>query len=305
MPHDSSTATLYAFAWNRTRRHQLALAGLAVAVAVLVMVPLELQRRIVDSVLADGTREQLIALCAAYLVVALATGGMKMLMNVYRGWVGENVIRDLRGVIRERVGDRSGDGPGSGASVSMMTAEVEPLGEFVGESISGPLVNAGMLLSVFGYMLYTEPLMALVAVGVFVPQLWFVPRLQELINRRTQRRTEVLREAGDCLAEEGGRERFDELTSRLHALRVSEFRVKHCMKFLVNLMSHLGAVGVLLFGGWMVLSGSTEVGTVVAFLSGIERVRDPGRETVQFFRQLSEARVKYALLCERVADQLC
>ena len=47
------------------------------------------------------------------------------------------------------------------------------------------MLNAGILLSVLGYMLFVEPWMALVAFLMFCPQLLFIPALQESINRRT------------------------------------------------------------------------------------------------------------------------
>ena len=50
-----------------------------------------------------------------------------------------------------------------------------------------------MLLSIFGYMIFTQPWMALVALVVFCPQLLFIPFLQEAINRRTKRRIQTMR----------------------------------------------------------------------------------------------------------------
>jgi len=39
----------------------------------------------------------------------------------------------------------------------MAVAEAEPIGGFVGMAISEPLLQAGMLMSVIGYMAYLEP----------------------------------------------------------------------------------------------------------------------------------------------------
>jgi len=46
------------------------------------------------------------------------------------------------------------------------------------------------------------------------------------------------------------------------------FRRKFSMTFLMNLMYHLGTIGILTVGSWLVLQGKTEVGTIVAFISG-------------------------------------
>lgn len=191
---------------------------------------------------------------------------------------------------------------GSGSVVSIVTAEVEPLSAFIGGSISVPVVQAGILLSVFGYMFWAEPLMAAVSLALLCPQLWFVPLLQQKINERNRKRTEGLRSLSDRIVDDAesrasrrDQEAYASLIDRIRGLRLAAFRLKFTMKFLVNLLQHLGTVGVLFVGGWLVLEGRTEVGTVVAFLSGTERVGEPWRELVAFFRQLSDARMRYAL----------
>ena len=82
------------------------------------------------------------------------------------------------------------------------------VGGFVGSSFSEPLLNAGMLLSIFAYMLFTQPWMALVALLIFCPQMLFIPLLQGAINRRTKRRIETMRALSvdivDEAAERGG-----------------------------------------------------------------------------------------------------
>ena len=50
-----------------------------------------------------------------------------------------------------------------GVKISIVVSEVEAVGGFVGSSFCDPLLNAGILLSVFGYMLVVQPWMALVA----------------------------------------------------------------------------------------------------------------------------------------------
>jgi len=57
------------------------------------------------------------------------------------------------------------------------------------------------------------------------------------------------------------------------------------------------AVFVLLFaGGIMVLSGKTEIGIVVAFISGLDRVLESWREMIAFVRSTSSARVQFDLI---------
>src|SRR5215472_14448102 len=76
--------------------HQLLLLALTVCVFLMEIVPLELQRRIVNDLVKDRPYRWVIMLCAVYAGVVLVQGGTKLVLNVYRGWVGERAVRDLR-----------------------------------------------------------------------------------------------------------------------------------------------------------------------------------------------------------------
>ena len=76
--------------------HQLFLLLLTIGVFLLEVVPLELQRRIVNDLVKHRDYWLVIVLCAVYAGVVLVQGGTKLVLNVYRSWVGERATRDLR-----------------------------------------------------------------------------------------------------------------------------------------------------------------------------------------------------------------
>jgi ABC-type bacteriocin/lantibiotic exporter with double-glycine peptidase domain len=53
------------------------------------------------------------------------------------------------------------------------------------------------------------------------------------------------------------------------------FKLKFGLKFLVSGLESAGVFLLLFVGGIMVLNGKTEIGIVVAFISGLGRVLDP------------------------------
>ena len=75
--------------------HQLFLLLLTVCVFLLEVVPLELQRRIVNDLVKHRDYRLVIVLCAVYAGAVLVQGGTKLVLNVYRSWVGERATRDL------------------------------------------------------------------------------------------------------------------------------------------------------------------------------------------------------------------
>ena len=81
------------------------------------------------------------------------------------------------------------------------------------------------------------------------------------------------------------------------------YRRKFSMNFLMNLLYHLGIVGILFVGGMFVMQNSIEVGTVVAFISGLAKVNDPWGDLVNFFRDVTNTRVKFRLIVGFLSDQ--
>jgi ABC-type multidrug transport system fused ATPase/permease subunit len=284
--------------------HQVMLVLLTVAVFLIEIVPLELQRRIVNDLVKNRSYSFVLVLCAVYAGVVLVHGSTKLVLNVYRGWVGERAIRDLRMRIRHLVGhgpDPALDPEAQGIEVAMIVAEVEPIGGFVGSSISEPLLQGGVLLSVLAYMVHLDPWMALIAVAIFVPQLVFVPLMQRAIIDRTGTRVQVLRGlsisiVGAAYDESKSGRADDARIERVFELDMGIFRFKFTMNFLMNFCNHLQVIAALLLGGWYVLHQDLEIGGVVAFISGVGRLNDPWGDLVTYFRDITVTDVKYRLV---------
>ena len=301
--------TIFRYVLETSGYHQVLLLLLTVAVFLIELVPLELQRRIINDLVKNRTFGYVITLCAIYAGVVLVHGSTKLGLNIYRNWVGERAVLDLRRRIRDLVGLSSvaaSDPEAQGVEISMIVAEVEPVGAFVGSSVSEPLLQGGVMLSVLAYLIHLDVWMALIAVAIFVPQLIFVPMMQKAIIERTAARVQVLRGLSISIVEapkREGRERVDEAPiQRVFELDMGIFKLKFTMNFLMNFCNHLQRVAALLLGGWYVLQGQLEVGGVVAFISGVEKLNDPWGDLVNYFRDFSVAHVKYRLVSTAVAD---
>jgi hypothetical protein len=106
---------------------------------------------------------------------------------------------------------------------------------------------------------------------------------------RRESRIRILRQLGiGVIDPSDGRFRADERRiDQAFALDVGIFRLKFTVNFLMNLCSHLQIVSAFLIGGWWVSTDRLAIGSVVAFISGISRLKDPWGDLVNYFRDIS------------------
>lgn len=297
-------ATIAGYVWRQSGTHQIALSVLSAMVFVLSVYPLEIQRRIVNDAISAGSLASLLWLSAAYLGVALLEGGLKLGLNIYRGWVSETAVRHLRRTIyglSRRVARRHGTPEEEGVEISMILSEAEPVGSFVGISLSEPLLQVGVLLSVLGYMTYLQPEIALLGVLVFLPQLVFVPVMQRAVNRRAAARIRILRNVSGGMIDLTGRDEAWHAAQAgridtVFALNMGIYKLKFSMNFLMNIMHHLGVAAVLAVGGWYAVRGLIDVGAVVACISGLAKIVDPWGDLINWYREATISGVKYRLI---------
>lgn len=298
--------SLYAYIKSASARHQIPLVLLSITVFLLSVVPLEIQRRIINDAIKTQSVSAVVWLSLAYFGVAVLEGAFKLGLNIYRAWVSEKVVLDLRrrvaalpqdGSTNHEAGDTADT---EGTAASMVLSEVEPIGGFAGISISEPLLQTGVLVSVFAYLVFLEPGMALLCGAAFSPQLVFVPWMQRAINRKSGERIETLRTIGGGVvgatgADPQGAATLDGRIEHVFELSTGVFRIKFSMYFLMNLTHHLGVATALGVGGYYVLQGRVDIGTVVAFVSGLGKVNDPWGDLVDWFREMTLAVTRYRL----------
>jgi ABC-type bacteriocin/lantibiotic exporter with double-glycine peptidase domain len=294
--------TIMGFVLTYTGVHQAGLAVLSIAVFGLSAVPLELQRRLINDLTQKSQFDAVLWLALTYAGVALVEQLLKLTLNVYRAWVAESTVQRLREQIAEASpGTRASSTEGAGVEIAMIVEEAEPIGGFTGLSLSEPLLQGGILVSVIGYMLMLQPMLALLGLAFFIPQTIVVPLLQTAINRRAQSRILVKREASGSIANSIGTEASPTVRNairRVFTLNMGIYRFKYAMNLFMNLMHHFSVATALCVGGWMVFEGRIEVGTVVAIAGGLGKLNDPWGDLVNWAREYSVVAVKYRLFAD-------
>ncbi|WP_171122057.1 MULTISPECIES: ABC transporter transmembrane domain-containing protein [unclassified Ruegeria] len=295
---------LYRAIWRASAGRQIILIILSIAIAGLAAVPLEFQRDIINHLTEDNVdTDHLIYLGGGMMSVILLSLALKWLLGFRAGTLGEDMIR----MIRQRLLLRSSDLGETGGTVrkgtmtTAISAEAEELGKFAGGAFSDPVVQVGTLISVIGYISSTQPGLGLIAFSMIVPQIVIVLISQRKVNTFVAERVHILRSATDKLTVEDidavARDieaQFDEIFETRRRM----FLWKLSAKFLLSVINGAGTVGVLMLGGYLVVQGKTDVGTVVAATSGLSRIQGPTAFLIAFYRQVSANRIKYELMLE-------
>lgn len=298
---DSMPRRLSGFIAMMGRGHQAVLVLLSVLLFALGILPLEVQRRIVNGATYGANLNTILGLVLIYLSLVLSEGAIKLVLNIYRGWIGELAIRWLRMTVID-AGERHSEEHASlaeGIEMSIVLAEAEPVGGVVGTSISEPILQAGILLAVGGYMIYLQPLLAFAVLAVFIPQSILVPILQGLINQRVKTKITVIRHLSEEMVDHTSANSPRHQAARVQRLfstNMSIYKLKYALNFLMNLMFQLGYAGIFALGGYYVITGRIEIGTVVAFIAGLSKVSDPWGALVDWYRDLRVTQVKYELI---------
>ncbi|MCL5778754.1 ABC transporter ATP-binding protein [Limibaculum sp. FT325] len=293
---DSPARSLAGYVWRMSGWHQLGVALLAIGVSVLGLAPIELQRRLIDDAIGKGDGGLLVKLALVYLGVVVVQQALKLALRLAQGWLGESAVRYTRAHLLGIVVARGGGREGAGERVAVLTTETDQLGGFVGEGPSAAAANLATLAGVLAYTFWVEPRIALIGVALLVPQVIAAPLMQRKVNRLTARRLSLLRGLGRHVSELDGAEAAE--IGALYRNRLLIHLWKGAMKAVLNLANHFAPLGILLWGGFMVIEGETTLGVLVAFATGFERMAGPARELIGFYRKAQQAGVQHCMIAE-------
>jgi len=263
-----------------------------------------------------GQFEFLFGLCVVWLLVIFMYQGLKYHVNVYRGRLGERLLRRLRfelysNVLRfplshfKRIG--------SGEIIPMVTSEVEPLGGFMGDAFSLPILQAGTLATYMTFMFVQDFWLGLAAVAFFPVQIYVIPKLQRKVNLLAKERVRTVRKLSDRIGESvlGAEEIHASNASRLmradiaqrlfriYQIRYELFIRKNFIKFLNNFLHQLTPFFFYSAGGYFVITGQISWGALVVVLTAYKDVAAPWKEMLQFYQLKEDVRIKYEQVIEQ------
>jgi ABC-type bacteriocin/lantibiotic exporter with double-glycine peptidase domain len=297
-------AGLYRRIWLLTGRRQMMLIGLAVVIALLTAAPLEFQKAIINGLGAAMPVPELVQLAIWYAAVVLLVAGLKFALGYGTARTGETAVLAIRKRVLAHQATPDATAIPQGTLVNMLSGEAEVVGSFAGSAFAMPVVQIGTLASVLAFIAASQPLLGLVALAVVAPQAFIVLDVQRRVTALVRERVSHIQRAADrvaALVDDAPGMTAQEHFDAVYDLQRQVHLLKQGSKFAINTLNALGVVATLALGGYLVIRGQSDVGTVVAALSGLSRIAKPWNELIAFYRQWSVVKVRFALMANRLA----
>ncbi|WP_026381842.1 ABC transporter transmembrane domain-containing protein [Afifella pfennigii] len=319
--------TLFSYVLTNSWRRQLVIVALSAASLPLLYLTLELPKQIVNRAI-DGSDfpktlfghdftqvEYLFLLSCAFLGLVIANNSVKYVINITKNLTGERLLQRLRAILlRKALAARLAERPKAtpGEIIPTVTAEVQPIGYFIGEAFATPALQGGTLFVYFLFIFVQDWRLGLAAIALYPLQGYLIARLQKRVNLLSLERLKSTRRIADEYAlsaaaiddsDPGGRTRYlsslDLLLQENFDIRYRLAQRKYVIKFLNNFLHQLTPFFFYAIGGYLVIAGTLSFGALVAVLAAYKDLLGPWKELLAFYQLSQDTRVKYAAMLEQ------
>ncbi|MCH7887670.1 MAG: ATP-binding cassette domain-containing protein [Proteobacteria bacterium] len=321
--------SIYKFVLRYSKTQQIFVLLVTVCSLPFYYVSLDIPKKIVNGALEGGPEDfpkpleffgikvvdldqlvLLFALCGVFLVLVCINGGFKFYINVYKGLLGERMLRRLRYQLYSRIlrfplpHFRK---VSQGELIPMITQEVEPLGGFIGDAFALPMHQGGLLLTALVFIMVQDWRMGVAAIAFYPVQGYIIPKLQRRVNLLGKQRVKEVRKLSERIGEtvSGAQEihaydtsqyelaDFGHRLGRIFDIRYQIYRKKFFIKFLNNFMNQLTPFFFFAIGGYLVIKGELSLGSLVAVLAAYKDLAPPWKELLNYYQMKEDSRIKY------------
>lgn len=343
---------LFRYVWRHSRRDQLVIFAVVLASLPFYYWSLDLPKRIVNEAIQGGAFRSglpttdflklgvelpsylgggyvsihdgykvgqiglLFGLSSLFLFFVLVNGAFKYWINVAKGALGERMLRRLRFDLFSivlRFTPETQKTVKSSETATMIKDEVEPIGGFIGDAFSQPLLLGSQAITAMTFIMLQNVWLGLIAGGIVAIQFTVIPRMRRVQLRLGKQRQILSRRLAGKVSEvvddleavhdndATAYERAD-VSERLYTLFDLRFRIykwKFMVKFLNNLLAQITPFFFYAVGGYFALKGTLDIGQLVAVIAAYRDLPPPLKELIDWDQQRLDVQIKY----EQVVQQ--
>ncbi|WP_068087603.1 ABC transporter transmembrane domain-containing protein [Polycladidibacter stylochi] len=319
--------SLIKFIWSYSSRYQLVILFATCLSYPVSYILLELPKQITNEAISGtdfpkniagyslGQIEYLLVLCLLFLFLVIVSNGFKLFLNIYKGRLGERMLRRLRFDLYQRVLRfplSHFKKVSSGQIIPMVTAEVEAVGGFIGEALALPAYQGGMLAVQIGFIFMQDAYLGLAAISLYPIQGYIIPKLQKRVLRLSRQRVQNVRVMADRLGEtiQGVTDIHANDTSAYHSadfadrlyknfkIRFDIYNRKYLIKFINNFMNQLTPFFFYLIGGYLAIKGELSIGALLAVIAAYKDLAGPWKELLAYYQLTADVNIKYQTVIE-------
>ncbi|MFK7944252.1 MAG: hypothetical protein AB8B85_15250, partial [Paracoccaceae bacterium] len=204
-----------------------------------------------------------------------------------------------------------------GEVIQSTLGEIEPLGGFIGEVLATPCFQSGLLCVYVTFIFVQDWMLGLAAVALYPFQAWLIPKLQKKIVRLNKERAGNTRKLADTIGEtvnvigdvhtnDTARWHMAQVACRLFentGIRLALFKRKFTIKFINNFLNQLTPFFFYAAGGYLVIKGDMDFGSLVAVLAAYKDVAAPWKAVLNYVQRWTDFNSRYVFVVENFSGE--
>jgi ATP-binding cassette subfamily B protein len=279
------------------RAHTVLVVVAIVIIAGLGIVPSLCIKQIVDLAIPRHDRDGLLLLVIAMIVAPLLAGLLGVVQRYLAAYIAEHVMFDLRNELFRHVQAQSLSyfmTAKPGEVVSRVLNDVQGVGQMLQDNLVKLLQNALIVLTAICAIVWLDWRLSIVALALlpaFIVPTRTIGQRRKALKRSAQASLaevtgvllETLSVSGALLVKVSGSEaheaaRLETKTRELMDVSLRHNLVGRWFQMMMKFFEELGPALVFAVGGWFVMSGDAQLGTVVAFVALLRRLYSPAAD---------------------------
>jgi len=258
----------------------------------------------------------LVVLSAAFLMLVCINGYFKFYVNLFKGKIGERTLRRLRFELIDRVmrfPSAHFQRIKAPEVASMVKDEVEPLGQFIGDTFVQPVFLGGQAATAMFFILTQSVWLGSIAAFIVIVQAILIPWLRRpLVDLAKIRQLHTRAFAGrigeivDGISEIHINDTTNyekaELSARLgdiYYIRFALYKKRHFLKFFNEFLSQITPFLFYLIGGYFAITGRLDIGQLVAVIAAYKELPAPIAELIRWDQSRLNVQIKYVSVIEQ------
>ena len=274
--------------WPRLALAMVLMVGLAGTTALMAY----LVKPMLDDIFVARDRSMLMLIPPAVIILYAIKGICSYGQNYLMQWVGQRIVTQYRVDLYahlQRLSLSYFDRTPTGELMSRITNDVSQIQGAVSSVVTGVLKDAFSIVGLMIVIVFRDWFLAIFALGVFplcmIPLVRFGRRLRKLSTRSQETMADLsvlLHETiggarivkGFC-REDYEVERFSREAWRLFSLRMKDVSTRALSSPLMEFLGGLGIAGIIFYGGYQVVNGTSTPGTFFSFLTALIMLYEP------------------------------